>query len=95
MVLREYLNSLTRTAQVDFANRAGTTIGYLRKALSAGQSIGAEICVRIERESSGFVTRQDLRDDWQAIWPELEAQDPRLTLHELRSLRADRTSSRG
>jgi len=30
-----------------------------------------EYCVLIERHTKGAVTRKELRDDWQAIWPEL------------------------
>ncbi|MDE1714912.1 YdaS family helix-turn-helix protein (plasmid) [Chromobacterium amazonense] len=72
MDLRTHLNHMDREEQDAFAKRCGTTIGYLRKALSHGQQIGPAICVRIERESSGAVTRQELRDDWRMIWPELD-----------------------
>lgn len=71
--LRAYLNSLTREQQVEFATRCETTIGYLRKQISAGLSLNPETCVLIERESGGAVTRKSLRDDWMRIWPELEA----------------------
>lgn len=56
-----------------FACECGTSIGYLRKALSKGQVLGASLCVLIERASNGEVTRQQLRPfDWMNIWPELE-----------------------
>jgi DNA-binding transcriptional regulator YdaS (Cro superfamily) len=32
---------------------------------------GAAYCVSIEKHTAGAVTRQELRPDWQAIWPEL------------------------
>ncbi|OVE46711.1 hypothetical protein CBW21_17595 [Chromobacterium violaceum] len=72
MDLRTHLNHMDRGEQADFANRCGTTIGYLRKALSTGQLIGPAICVSIERESLGAVTRKELRHDWKMIWPELD-----------------------
>lgn len=68
----EYLNSLPVAEQSSFAQRCGTTVGYLRKAVSVGQLLKAVVCVSIERETHGQVTRKDLRpDDWQSIWPEL------------------------
>lgn len=70
--LLAYLNSLSKKEQVAFADRCRTSIGYLRKAISKGQKIGAELSVLIERESSNQVTRKDLhQDDWASIWPEL------------------------
>lgn len=67
-----YINSMPPSEQVEFASACGTSVGYLRKACSKGQKIGADICVSIERKSTGKVTRKDLRpNDWQDIWPEL------------------------
>lgn len=57
-----------------------TSIGYLRKAASVGQLLGASLCVRIERVTGGAVTRRDLRpDDWHQIWPELVDQEKTTT----------------
>ncbi|EFF7651916.1 helix-turn-helix domain-containing protein [Escherichia coli] len=71
--LRIFLNSLSSDEQRMFACECGTSIGYLRKALSKGQMLGASLCVLIERASNGEVTRQQLRPfDWMNIWPELE-----------------------
>ncbi|WP_416258973.1 transcriptional regulator, partial [Escherichia coli] len=68
-----FLNSLSSDEQRMFACECGTSIGYLRKALSKGQVLGASLCVLIERASNGEVTRQQLRPfDWMNIWPELE-----------------------
>lgn len=70
--LRRYLKTLSLDAQRDFATRAGTTLGYLRKAISIRSALREKICTALERESAGAVTRRDLRpDDWQLIWPEL------------------------
>lgn len=57
-----------------------TSIGYLRKAASVGQLLGAGLCVRIRRSTGGAVTRRDLRpDDWHQIWPELVDQEKTTT----------------
>lgn len=70
--LLKFLNSLSKEAREAFASACGTSVGYLRKAVSSGQSLSAATCVAVERESKYQVTRKDLRpDDWQNIWPEL------------------------
>lgn len=61
--LRAYLNSLSTEAQADFAEKCGTTIGYLRKVLSTGAAIGEGLCINIDRESAGKVLCEDLRSD--------------------------------
>lgn len=61
--LQVYLNGLAPPAQADYAKRSGTTIGYLRKAISKGQKIGEGICIGLERESNGQVLCEDLRQD--------------------------------
>lgn len=61
--LREYLNSLSTVDQKDFADRCGTSIGYLRKALSAEQRIGEAIVIALERESAGKIRCEQLRPD--------------------------------
>lgn len=70
--LLKFLNSLPKQGRLDFAKACGTSEGYIRKAISAKQVFSAALCVAIERESHGAVTRQDLRPiDWAANWPEL------------------------
>lgn len=55
-----------------FAERCGTTAAFLRNIIYGQRKAGEKLCVAIERESRGAVTRRDLRpDDWQEIWPEL------------------------
>jgi DNA-binding transcriptional regulator YdaS (Cro superfamily) len=61
--LQAYLNTLTPADQADFARRCGTTIGYLRKAISKGQRIGEGTCIAIERESCRQIVCEDLRED--------------------------------
>lgn len=67
--LLDYLNGLEPAERDAFAMRCETTMGYLRKAISVGQKIGAEICIRIERESDGAVQCEHIRPDvdWLAI----------------------------
>ncbi len=47
--LREYLNSLDTSEQEDFARRCGTSLSYLRKAISLKQRLGAELVIAFER----------------------------------------------
>jgi DNA-binding transcriptional regulator YdaS (Cro superfamily) len=61
--LLAYLNSLQPDARDLFAANCGTSVGYLRKACSIGQKIGADLCIEIERESAGQVRVEDLRPD--------------------------------
>ena len=61
--LRALLNSLSTQDKKCFAERCGTSIGYLRKALSVKQNFGESLCINIERESSGAVTCEELRPD--------------------------------
>jgi DNA-binding transcriptional regulator YdaS (Cro superfamily) len=61
--LQAYLNGLATSEQAAYARRSGTTIGYLRKAISTGQKIGEGVCINLERESRRAVMVEDLRDD--------------------------------
>lgn len=61
--LRTYLNTLTPSDQKAYAMRCGTTVGYLRKAISEEQEIGPKIAIALERESGGAVRCEDLRND--------------------------------
>ena len=80
--LRDYLNSLPVSEQAVFAAKCHTSIGYLRKAMSAGQVTSPERCVLIEQITGGALSRRDLRpDDWHRIWPELIETDGAPQLH--------------
>ncbi len=70
--LLAYLKSIPRDEREKFATDCKTTLNYMRKACSAGQTFGAELCVAIEKRSAGAVPRQVMRSaDWHLIWPEL------------------------
>ena len=75
--LTQYLNSLTKHQQAEFARRCGTTVGYMRKACSAGELLREKVCSLAETHSAGVVKRIHLRPrDWMEIWPELQATQP-------------------
>jgi DNA-binding transcriptional regulator YdaS (Cro superfamily) len=61
--LRQFLNSMTPSDQENYASRCGTTLGYLRKAISVNQKIGEGLCINLSRESDGAVRCEDLRPD--------------------------------
>lgn len=61
--LRVYLNGLPPPDQDSFAKRCGTTIGYLRKAISAGQRLSEAVAINIDRESGQLVSCESLRPD--------------------------------
>lgn len=61
--LLSYLNGLPTQEQQDFARRAGTSIGYLRKAISKGQRLGEGLVINLERESGAAVRCEDMRPD--------------------------------
>lgn len=61
--LRTYLNSLEVDEQVLYAERAGTTLGYLRKALSTKERIAESTAIALDRESNGAVPVESVRPD--------------------------------
>lgn len=62
-ILLAYLNSLDTAARDAFAIKCGTSVGYIRKAISIGQRLGEGLCIAIDRESAGVVTCEALRPD--------------------------------
>ena len=62
-VLRTYLNSLPVDEQLAYAERSGTTLGYLRKALSTKERIAESTAIALDRESSGAVPVESVRPD--------------------------------
>lgn len=74
MELRDYIDKGERGATAALAASLGISVVYLLQlaARQNGRVPSAELCVRIEVETGGSVTRRDLRrDDWHRIWPEL------------------------
>lgn len=75
--LRCYLNALSLRDQESYAVRCKTSLSYLRKAISCNQSLGTALCVLLESESNGAVSRKELHpDDWEKLWPELRIGNP-------------------
>jgi len=73
--LKHFLKSIPLNERESFAARCGTTWPFLRNVMYGQRMPGEKLCVAIERETNGAVTRKDLRpDDWQEIWPELAQQ---------------------
>lgn len=64
--LRLYLKRLTLDERENYARRAGTTLGYLMKAIYTKPKMGGSLCRRLDEESGGAVPRASLRPD---IWP--------------------------
>lgn len=58
-----YINSLTLDEQIAYAQRCGTTIGYLRKACSRKQLMGEGLVARLSEESGRVVRPEDIRPD--------------------------------
>lgn len=61
--LLQYLNSLDPADQQAFAKRCGTSVGYIRKAVSTGQKFGESLVIAFERESTCAVTCEEVRPD--------------------------------
>ncbi|HXA48563.1 MAG TPA: YdaS family helix-turn-helix protein [Burkholderiaceae bacterium] len=61
--LLNYLNRLPKERRLQFASACGTSEGYLRKAISMRQPLGSNLCIKIDRESAGDVSCEDLRPD--------------------------------
>lgn len=63
-----------KTASDGDISKTGTTRGYLRQIAYGNKIASPEVAARTEIATGGLVTRQQLRsDDWQVIWPELNA----------------------
>ena len=70
--LIKYLNDIPVDQRDSFAKRCGTTVGYIRKARSVGNTFNPALCRAIEVETKGKISRQMLRPkDWMDIWPDL------------------------
>ena len=61
--LLAFLNAMSPDDRARFARSCGTSINYLRKAISTKQKIGEGLCILIERESRRAVCCEDIRAD--------------------------------
>lgn len=64
--LQTYLNSLTPLQQSQYATRCGTTVNYLRTAISRKIEFRSALCIALEKQSQGEVRCEDLvpNADW-------------------------------
>lgn len=71
MELKAYLSGLTTEQREAFAIACKTSAGHMRNVMYGLKSCATDLAVQIEKNSGGRVTRQELRGDWAAHWPEL------------------------
>lgn len=72
MDLKTYFSTLDAEAREGFAKSCETTVGHIRNVIGGSRTASPALCVAIERESQGQVTRRDLKPtDWHRLWPEL------------------------
>ena len=65
------MNSLERGGAAELAASLEVSPSYLSQ-LAAVEQISPVMSVKIEKATSGAVTRQEMRpDDWHLIWPEI------------------------
>lgn len=70
--LKNFLRGVPVSDREAFADRCGTSWAHLRNVMYGQRTPNEKLCVALERESRGVLTRCGLRpDDWQEIWPEL------------------------
>lgn len=69
MDLKTYLMQMPIPDREQFAQRCGTTWGYLRKQLIVNGRFGPEIAIAVERESGGLVRIESLSPDpdWEYV----------------------------
>lgn len=80
MDLRKFLSGMPADQREAFALNCRTTLGHLRNVMYGYRPCGVDTAVLIERHSQGAVTRQELRQDWADLWPELEKQESKQPL---------------
>jgi DNA-binding transcriptional regulator YdaS (Cro superfamily) len=74
--LKTYVAS-ERGAAKKLADSLGISPSYLSQLISGRSAVSPERAVDIERATSLAVTRRDLfPENWQRIWPELQAEQP-------------------
>ena len=56
-------------SQAELARLTGLSPSYVNQMVKGIRPVPVEYCVAIEKASKGVVTRRDLCDDWQRIWP--------------------------
>lgn len=71
MDLKTYIAESERGAAAKLAATLGVSPSYLSQMANGQAPVSPHRCVEIEQATDGAVTRKELRDDWERIWPEL------------------------
>jgi DNA-binding transcriptional regulator YdaS (Cro superfamily) len=71
MDMKQFIKSFPKTEQgrqelEEFANRVGSSVGYLRQIAGNHRKASADFAIKLEKESGGKLRRQDIRPDY---WP--------------------------
>lgn len=71
MDMKQFIKSFERSDEGRkelelFAERVGSSVGYLRQIAGNHRKPSAEFTIKLEKESGGKLRRQDLRPDY---WP--------------------------
>jgi DNA-binding transcriptional regulator YdaS (Cro superfamily) len=75
--LKTWFRGIPVTDRPAVALKLGTSVGRINNLIYGQRRVPPDLAVAIERESGGAVKRQDLREDWASIWPELAQVAPR------------------
>ena len=69
MGLNEYTKDFTRQQKQEFAEKVGSSWGYLSHVISGRRQASASLAIDIERESGGAVTCEEICEgaDWEYI----------------------------
>lgn len=75
MDMKQFIKSFERSAEgreelESFAERVGSSVGYLRQIAGNHRKPSAEFTIKLEEESGGKLRREDLRPDF---WPKQRA----------------------
>lgn len=71
MNLDEYLNLAGEGSAAELSRKTGIPAAMISQYRHKKRKVPATQCLLIENTTGKRVTRKDLHDDWQKIWPEL------------------------
>lgn len=61
--MKEFWDSLTKEQQSKLAENVGSTPGYLRLVFNGYKKAGFDLAKKLEKHTSGAITKYDLRPD--------------------------------
>jgi DNA-binding transcriptional regulator YdaS (Cro superfamily) len=62
---------LEKNSNAELAKKIGVSQGLVYQWATKRRPVSPAKCVAIEKATNGEVSRKELRDDWEQIWPEL------------------------